>query len=597
MGKKQKIVWSLACLATLLLTLLPFFQVGLTNPDDFQYFNTSHYPGQWVYDATIYAHGAGRFFFLLTKYFYYVPYLGDNYALTKFIQYFTVACSYALFSFLVYKVFRSKRLAALTGLLLVFNMSLSTDIFPPTSYPFYFHFSLIVFLTALLSYVNYDEKGGYWRVVVGAVLALVSCLFYENYVLFSGFFIVFVFVREWNRNGFAALWKTKEFYKRVCPFIVALAVYMACYVGYRSYLTSHFEDAVNYGGSILSSHINWSNFFDILATFTIYTLPGKIAISQNGNVWFALTHASTAAYINALIQCGLLWFLMKKADFKNMAWSRIIIGFLVAVFVAFASHTLIAVSEKYNAHLFQMRLYVTSMYSFFTVALALALLIVLSVKLIHDERVRSAVVVVWCLLMAVFSINISYNNEVQGKEWKKSQNRITLMELVAKEHYFDKIPEQSVLYIESLLHTSPLAWSVCYESYDFQIFIGRVSGKKYVYAVSWEDLQNEMSLHPESEVYFLQAAESRNFDEMMFAFSHISRMGDQLSSSVADAADVFYYSPTKKFTLFYGIPDAIGGVSYKALKMNSEDINHKFTHISICNECLYPLEFRVSNME
>ena len=224
MSKKEKLFWLLAYATTLLLTLLPFFQVGLTNTDDFQYYNTSHFPGQWVFDATVYAHGAGRFYFLLTKYFYYVPYLFDNYALTKFIQYFTTACSYALFSFLVYKMFRSKRLGALTGLLLIFNMSLGIDNFyPPTSFPFYFHFSLIIFLAGLLLYVNYCEKGGYWRVIVSAALVLLACLFYENYILFSVFFIIFVIVKEWCRNGFVAMMKSKEFYKRLCP-LVAVGV-------------------------------------------------------------------------------------------------------------------------------------------------------------------------------------------------------------------------------------------------------------------------------------------------------------------------------------------------------------------------------------
>lgn len=614
MSKKEKLFWALAYLATLLLTLLPFFQVGITNTDDLQYFNTSHYPNVWASDAKIYAHTAGRFYFLLTKFFYYVPYFGHNYALTKFIQYFTVFVSFMLFSYLVYKIFRSKRLGALTGLLLVFNMSIGIDRFyPPTSYPFYFHFSLIIFLAALLSYVNYIEKGGYWRVIVGAVLALVACLFYENYVLFSVIFIGFVFIREWCRNGFVDMLKSKEFYKRICPFIAALAIYMGCYVGYRYYLMNHYENAIKYGGSMLASSFNWSQFFNILISFTTYTLPGRIygfkhvqetlvansplIIGHQNNVWFVLTHANAVTYINAIVQCGMFWYLMKKADFKKVSWTKFIVGFFVALLVAFVSHLLIAVAEKYNSGIYIMRVYVTSMYSCFTVTLALALLVALSFKLIKNQKARSAALAVWCILLVCFSIHIGYTNDLLSREWKKSQNRMTVMDLVAEEKQFDKIPDYSILYIESLLRTSKVGWSVCSNNSDFPNYIRRVSNKKYFFAISWEDVLREKENHPESEVYFLQVSESKKFGEMLFAFSHISELGDQLSTTVADNADVYYYSPTKNYVLFYGIKNASGDISYKASKVVSYDIHKKLTYKNIQNESLCPMEFRISNME
>lgn len=614
MSKKEKFFWSLAYLTTLLLTLLPFFDVGLANTDDLQYYNTSHYPNVWVNDAIAYAHTAGRFYFILTKYFYYIPYLGDNYALTKFIQYFTVFVSYALFSYLVFRIFKTKRLGALTGLLLIFNMSMGIDRFyPPTSYPFYFHFSLIIFLLGILFYVNYDEKGGLWRVIVGAVLALTSCLFYENYVLFSVIFIGYVFIREWCRNGFVALWKSKDFYKRIVPFICAVAIYMACYIGYRIYVASHFENISQYGGSALSSNFSLSKFFEICCRYTIFTLPGRLygfrhvqeTLTTNSqlisghynNVWFVLTHAPAIAYVNVLIQCGMLWFLMKKATLKNLSWAKIIVGFFLALFVAFASNALVAVADKYNSDIYGMRVYVTSMYSYFGIVLALAILVTLSIKLIKNEKARSAALVVWCLLLAGFSLHHSYTNDLLSREWKKSQNRMTVMDLVAEEKQFDNIPDNSILYIESLLHTSKLGWSVCCNNYDFPNYIRRVSNKKYVFAVDWNDLLDEHARHPEAEVYFLQATETKKYGELLFAFSHITFLGEDLSSTLADNADVYYYSPTKNYVLFYGIKNASGDISYKASKVVSYDIHKKLTYKNIQNESLCPMEFRISNME
>ena len=38
MSKQEKVFWFLAYTATAVLTLLPFFHVGFTTSDDFQYF-------------------------------------------------------------------------------------------------------------------------------------------------------------------------------------------------------------------------------------------------------------------------------------------------------------------------------------------------------------------------------------------------------------------------------------------------------------------------------------------------------------------------------------------------------------------------------
>ena len=278
MSKREKIFWILAYASTAILTLLPFFLVGVTTADDFEYYNTAQGNwNQWMEDAEFYAHRSGRFYFLFTKFFYLIPYLIDSFGWTKFVQYFTLNLSYILFAYLIYRIFKSSRLSMLTLLLLIFNMGVGYGWHnPPVSYPFYFPFSLIIFLCGILVFINYTEKKGYWRVIVSAVLLFLSFLFYEDYLVFALLFCCYILIRNWQNSGFKKLWKSKDFYKELVPYAVALILYMICYIGYRYYLVHILGNTTLYDGASVSSHFSLKNFFKILYKLTIYNLPGRI---------------------------------------------------------------------------------------------------------------------------------------------------------------------------------------------------------------------------------------------------------------------------------------------------------------------------------
>ena len=175
-AEKTKFFLLLAFFATTLLTLLPFFNIGFTTGDDFEYYNTASksFSDQW-HLAKEYSRYAGRFYFLFTKFFYYVPYWVDSFVFTKAVQYLSLILCYILFAYVVYKLFKSKTIAFVTYLFLILDTVVSSNIFIPTiAYPFFFSFSLIVFETGILLYINYKESGGYWRVILSAILFFAS---------------------------------------------------------------------------------------------------------------------------------------------------------------------------------------------------------------------------------------------------------------------------------------------------------------------------------------------------------------------------------------------------------------------------------------
>ena len=133
MTKREKLLCLLAIAGIALLTLIPFFKVGFTNGDDLEYFITSHQSLRgWLSDATIYAQNAGRFYFLITKYFYYIPYLADNFAVTKTIQYGSLLACYVYAAYIVWRLFKSQSLSLIVLLVLIANTHLHPNNHVPT---------------------------------------------------------------------------------------------------------------------------------------------------------------------------------------------------------------------------------------------------------------------------------------------------------------------------------------------------------------------------------------------------------------------------------------------------------------------------------
>ena len=589
MSKQEKVFWFLAYAATAVLTLLPFFHVGFTTSDDFQYFNTAQQNWDyWMMDAEAYAHGAGRFYFLITKIFYYVPYLFDSFVWAKFVQYSSLLACYLLFTYLVIRIFKSQRLGALTLLLLIFNTAIDSGRFcPPTAFNFYFHFSFLLFMLGVLLFLNYTERKGYWRVIISAILFLCAYLFYETYLIFALLFCAYILIRNWKQFGFVYMLKNKQLYQELIPYFIVSVAYVGCYVGYRQYLVRTIPDFHLYEGAALSANFSLSHFFRIIYQCTIYTLPGRIysldtaMVAENSlfiaghydNLFFILTHASAVAYINALIQCGILWFLTYKTDFQKLSWKKILIGILVALAFAFSAHTLIAIADKYNADWYRsMKAYVTTFYSYFGMMLAIALVVGASLKAVSSATVKKIIVLGWCVLLFGFSIVNTYTNEHLSRAWERSQNRMTVIQLMAQDGFFEKIPEGALIYTEALHHTSDLGFSICNNTFDLEKNINWRAGKNFSFSQDLQTLFNDLTSKQEAPLYFIQAVENQKNNELLVVFSHISQIDStNILKSLSDDADIFYYSPTKNYTLFYTLGFQTDSVRIKSISVITVD--------------------------
>lgn len=605
MKDKQQLIIYAALAITALLTLIPFFNVGFTTTDDFQYFITTRHPQNWIGDATIYAQDAGRFYFLITKYFYYVPYLIDNFAYTKAVQYISLIASYAMFAWLIFRLFKSKNLSLLTFLLLIFDTTITANNHVPTiAYPFYFSFSLIIFIGGILMYLNYKEKSGYWRIIVSAILFLIAFLFYETYLIFAIIFGIIITIQHWKPIGFIKMLQDNNFWREVLPYIGSAIIYVGCYVGYRQLILTHNPDKIFYDGASFSiGAFSISGFFKVLWRCTKFAFPSQSFFDSQSlltdnslligghrkSINMVLSHAPAIVWINAIIQTAIVWYLTKIDKLRNLENKKLIAGIVVSFVVAFFAHTLIGVASKYNQDWCNwMHGYVTSYYSIFALMLALALIIIATIKICKNEKLQKTIHCIWCIAILIISVLIGYTNQHVSREWAKSQNRLKVIDLIAKTDFASSLPNNATIYIEELHNTSWVAHEIS-KGYEFEHYINTKFRNNFNYVIQKSELEQIPSTTP---LYYLHAIETKKVGELLISFAKLdSTRSNKLDTLRATEADIFYYSPTKRYTIFYQ-----SNGDWKKSQYWAEKQTIKLTHTHIEDTAINPRTIVISDM-
>ena len=598
----------MALLVVAVLMAIPLFDIGFNTSDDFQYYVTAQQSWDyWAMDHYYYAI-TGRFYFLITKYFYYVPYLPDNFLAAKVIQYGTLYGAYLLFVYLVGRVLHSRKAALITLLLLLIN----TVAAPPNyfiavaSYPFYFTFSLIIFLLGCLMYVNhYQRPEGerrLWRPWVGGLLIFISFLFYETYLIFAMMLGLYVIVRHWRREGLAPMLRKRATYHETLPLLVAAIVYVAIYMGYRIYL-QHIGLSFYDGTSFNAATFSLSNFWQVMYKCATIALPGQIFFHKKGLIadysllpgghsnspLSIMGHASPTTWICALLAAGLLWWLTKKPS--TLSWRQIVKTVVVGTAIALFAHTLIAVSEKYNADWASwMKGYVTSLYAYFGVALVLMAAVTASLKGMRHTGWRKVLRILWCCILFYFTLLNGYTNEHMARALACNKNRVEILNHMGRSGYFDALPEDAIVYTDALHRFSQMAFAIANDTEDIEDLINLRCKHKLRCTDKYEKLKEYAADTPEAPFYFINAIEAKKTGELLVVLAQVEGLPDSPEEARTSHADLFYLSPEKSYTIVY---TSASGTHLKTVEAPKREA---ITHSTLDDEGINPWEIVVSDM-
>lgn len=141
-----------------LIQLLPFFHVNITSGDDFEYC-TAGISGQNPLErAWVYAKGRGRFFSIFNFWQSYVMYAGENFILSKILQYGAIVLNIVLLSILLKKRMQSNAIAYLFILSMCAFLCISPYTNPIICYPLVFSVSFSFFIGSLLLLQRFLEN-------------------------------------------------------------------------------------------------------------------------------------------------------------------------------------------------------------------------------------------------------------------------------------------------------------------------------------------------------------------------------------------------------------------------------------------------------
>lgn len=559
----------------IILTLFPFFRIGFTTADDLEYYMSTR-GGTVFQDAYWYARGAGRFYFLITKPLYHVPYLIDNFYFTKIIQYSFLLLSFILFGVVIQKIFRQKEFSLLIFLFLLAFLPVTRNFhIPIIAYPFFFTLSFSIFLVSLLYLLKYLEAGKTKFLTLSVVFLTVVLLFYEAYLIFLAFIVGFLLFRGISKQGKQAF-TSKAFYKEILPFCVIGVAYVAVYFLYRRSVQP--EDGF-YTGTTFVKDFNVSHFFDILWNYNKSAIPtngyraGRMAIAvttplvdgHRDSFLYILTHSPIRVIVNALLQCFVFVFLLKRIT-PSISWKKLGLGALIALLIAFAVHLPIAISDKYNSSDFWYKYhgYVTTLYSYFCFTTFFGIIVYASFKAGYNKKwLRHTITTVAALLFFYAAILIGYGNEYLSKNWEHSQNRFKVMDYVLDKGIFDNIPDNAIIYSGDMTESvSTLDRGLCGQGFTWKRYVFVKTGRKLNMFDDIEAFSKELQKNPEKEAYCLNKYEAQKSNDILLVLANVNQYSintedekDIFHTATSNKAQVYYYSPYKNFRLGFFIPD------------------------------------------
>jgi hypothetical protein len=596
------------------LTLTPFFKIGFTTSDDVEYY-LSVLENNVFRDAKMYAEHSGRFYFLITKPLYHVPYLIDNFYFTKIIQYSFLLLSFTLFTIVIKKIFKEKEFALLSFLLLFAFLTVTSNYhIPIIAYPFYFTLSFSILLLSILRLIKYFERNKNQYLVQAVILFAIALLFYETYLIFLFLLCVFILIRNIVKHK-SSLFKSKGFYKEIIPFVGIAILYLIVYFGYRQMLATDGKEF--YHGSSFSNEISLNNVFKILVNYNNIAIPrfaynihqpiietnSILATGHQKGFLYMLTNADIYIVVNTIIQCFVFVLLFIRIK-NNISWKKVGLGSLIAVIVMFSVHLLLALSAKYNSpYWLGGNGYVTTFYSYFMLILVTLLFMYSIVKLsFRINWLKNIFIGVFTLLIFYLSIVIGYSNYYISRDWQRSQRQFQVMDELCKRGAFDKVPENSIVYASDLYKTSTTGNDLYTQSFSWSIYVYDKIGKKIEFCEDQEAFINKVNHSPNKEIFYMSKYEAPKYSDALYVLTNVDKnsidfynQDDMFNSAKADFADAYFYSAYKEFFFEFFIPESenipiiivnnseekIGNAGYNLIKVSNVDKKDAITTVNI----------------
>lgn len=571
----NKFIWLLFGI-TIFITLEPFFKIGFTTADDIENY-MSYLKGVVYSESWTYARHAGRFYFIITKPLYSLPYVGDSFLFAKIIQHLSLLLSFIMAAAFIKKVFNSREVSLLFFLVLLMATPVSANYHIPfIAYPFYFTFSFSMLLFAALLFIKYTETTKYKFLILSAFISFISLLFYETYLLFLLFFCIWLLVRNIKlAGGFKSFFKSRNSYKELIPFASAGILYLVLYFGFRMAFKS---EGNLYAGSSFAQNFSWANFVTVLYELTQTVFPLHIfKLNQNyiNQIELSFNSGSTSfisilknielnTVINVVIQLSIFIYLFLRL--KNISeYKKLGLGILFSLLFAFLTHSVLAMAEKYNTvEAATIKGYVTSYYSYFGVWLAILLFVIIIYKLVNKNKyLKYSAIVLFSASFAYMSIVTSYSNRIMARGWEQSQIRFLAMNEMIEKGAFKDCPAGSLIYSPDMYLSDVLGYVLVAQGFNWGDYVNVKTGSKITIIRASDRMLDMHNRFPDAKIYRLVKLHTSIDNDFLFVLAEVEKNSidwnkgnDMFIKATCKKAKVFYYSESNDFVIQFKTVDS-----------------------------------------
>lgn len=560
------------------ITFYPLTQTGFVNGDDYAYFLNST-PSQWLDGAKSYSEFTGRFYFILVKWVYAVPYLIHSSFYFHFTLIVPIICSFILFIWLIKRIFNNDIVPILTGLFICIGYQICGFHSATAGYPLYFSLSVSFILIAFHLILNYYKSKKYSNIIISALIFGIATIFYESYLLYYIVIFLIIFYHEFSvstidRPDSTIKTRVISMGKLLLPYIICGIAYLLTYYLYYSAHPSA------YGGNKFSDNLSIINFCKTLWDMAIDAFPlasfydyrfflADSSLSPDQyvySIWHTFFHAGLIPWIKGFLVLAIFIPISRLITFQNISYKKILFIAITALCFVFIPHLLLALSEKYSTSV--QNGYVTVYFSFFAVVLFFLSLFALYQKKSDKHKiVRIIFTGLFSFLLLFITVITQYTNTLVTNDLRISQRRFELLEEVLQPPHIN--PNEPI-YMERLSHTPSYFGKVIATSgSNYSSHIKLINNIELNQVRDYAELFNSYknSSEPVNFIYYSQASKSED-GFMILARCSGTQLCEKIELLRFDSLLLYYYSSYKQFAVSV-VSDSLSPVTLnnKAMEM------------------------------
>lgn len=554
-----RIFFYAAFLIIAIVFISPLFLAGFGSADDFQAYMIVRLDKVWS-DIIQISEFGGRFYYLVVRWFSYIPYIIDNMFVIKMFQTIPILISFIIFAWLIFEVTRSKALAWFSVLIFLTASQASTHTSLFFNYPLYYALSFSLLLLSVILLLKYLKNNKKSYFLTSVALFAAGLLFYETYLLFL-IFVFLVLADSQLRSGTPVGRMIRRTLLQFLPYVAVAVIYLVVYVMYRQSHPSQYP-----GTQFVSGAITPGTFFKVLWNLSVSSFPLTV---YESNRWLfeaksELTGGYTPVLLNVILSAKVEWIikgiLVALSSYLLLTMMRgvktptFLKGAGIAILLIFVPHIPLALAEKYIYYVVEtnMQGYVTTFFSLFGTMMLITFIFGYIMNLLRfNTIVRHTVATFFMAGLFLCSVVTDFTNYTSARDCHSSNLRLYAVREYLKSDAYKAIPPDAFIYLKDW-HETPSFYfkGLTEQGFEWSLYFSAMNG--YTQQVFRDEKAFLAMAGKENRpLYFGTLLQTEKSDDVMVAVAKIDppKPGDSVINTIVNQVDVVYYSPFKIFTL------------------------------------------------